>query len=93
MNEYFCTDYIEHILQPSFGYPPPRGTHPGQQGVIVCDGFGTHLCFTLIEKAIELGMEILLRVLNLSLVLQREDTVNFKVSYTRIFYDRCYCCC
>ena len=36
----------------------------------------------MIEKAIELGMEILLRVPNLSSVLQGEDTVNFKVNYT-----------
>ena len=31
-------------------------------------------------KAIELGMEILLRVPHLSFVLQGEDTVNFKVT-------------
>jgi hypothetical protein len=34
----------------------------------------------VIEKAIELGMEILLRVPDLSFVLQDEDTVNFKVN-------------
>ena len=37
-----------------------------------------HSRFAVIEKAIELGMEILLRVPNLSFVLQGEDTVNFK---------------
>ncbi len=74
VNEEFCADYITHILQPALGYPKPRDTHPGEQGVIVCDGVGTHLCFAVFEKAIELGMEILLRVPNLSYILQGEDT-------------------
>ena len=78
VNEEFCADYVEQVLHPALGYPPHRDTRPKQQGVIVCDGVGTHLCFTVIEKAIELGMEILLRVPNLSFVLQGEDTVNFK---------------
>ena len=80
VNEEFCADYVEHILRPALGYPLPRDTHPGQQGVVVCDGVGSHLCFSVVEKAIELGMEILLRVPNLSYILQGEDTVNFKVS-------------
>ena len=90
VNEEYCADYVEHIIQPSLGYPPPRDTHPGKQGVIICDGVGSHLCFAVIEKAIELGMEILLRVPNLSFVLQGEDTVNFKASYTH--FCQCRCC-
>ncbi len=69
VNEELCADYIEQILQPALGYPLPRDAHPGEQGVIVCDGVGSHLCFTVVEKAIELGMEILLRAPNLSYVL------------------------
>ena len=80
VNEEFCADYIEHILQPSLSYPLPRDTHPGEQGVIVCDGVGIHLCFAAIEKAIELRMDILLRIPNLSFALHGEDTVNSKVS-------------
>jgi hypothetical protein len=79
VNEEFCADYIDYILQPALGYPTPLDTRPGQQGVIVCDGAGTHLCFDVMEKTIEIGIEILLRVPNLSYVLQGEDTVNFKV--------------
>ena len=67
-------------MQPALGYPRPRDTHPGDQGVIVCDGVGSHLCFTVVEKAIELGIEILLRVPNPSYVLQGEGTLNFKVN-------------
>ena len=46
------------------------------------------MCFTVVEKAIELGMEILLRVPNPSYILQGEDTINFKVN-TTIFCCRC----
>ena len=74
----FCADYIENVLHPAMGYPPPKDTHPGQQGVIVCDGVGTHLCYQVIERAIKCGLEILLRVPNLSFVLQGEDVINFK---------------
>jgi hypothetical protein len=84
VNEEFCADYIENVFKPALGYPLPRVTHPGEQGVIVCDGVGSHLCYNVIEKAIELGMEILLRVPNLGFVLQGEDTVDFKVNTTII---------
>ncbi len=62
------------------GYPKPRSTHPGEQGVIICDGVGTHLGYQVVKKAIELRMDIMLRVPLLSFVLQGEDTVNFKVA-------------
>ncbi len=86
MTEEYCADYIENVLRPALGYPLPRDTHPGEQGVIVCYGVGSHLCFVVVEKAIELGLEILLRVPNLSYGLQGEDTVNFKVSTTLLCY-------
>ncbi len=84
VNEEFYEDYIANVPTPALGYPRPHDTHPGEQGVIVCDGVGSHLCYSVIEKAIELGMEILLRVPNLNYVLQGEDTVNFKVNTTTI---------
>ena len=59
----------------------PRSTHPGEQGVIICDGVGTHLGYHVVKKTIDFGMEILLRVPHLSFVLQGEDTVNFKMKY------------
>jgi len=65
------------VLYPAFGYPKPRGTHP-RQGVIVCDGVGTHLCEDVLDKAIDLGMEIVLRVPNLSYIFQGEDNINLK---------------
>lgn len=77
VNEAFCVDYLENVIHPALGYPKPRDKHPGQQGVVVCDGVGTHCGLTVVEKALELGLEILLRVPNLSWVLQGEDTVNF----------------
>ncbi len=72
-------DYLETIMAPALGYPKHRDTHPGEQGVIFCDGVGVHLTLQMVEKAIELGIEIIiLRVPNLSFVLQGEDTMNFK---------------
>jgi hypothetical protein len=62
VNEGLCEDYVDKILRPALGYPLPRDTHPGDQGVFICDGVGSHLCFTMAEKVIELGIEILLRV-------------------------------
>ena len=55
--------------------------------MIICDGVGTHLGYHVVKKAIELGIEILLRVPHLSFVLQGEDTVNFKV--TACFFTTC----
>ena len=78
VNEKLCQNYIETVLHPALGYPKPRDTHPGQQGVIVCDGVGTRLCEGVLDKAIALGMEIVVRVPNLSYISQGEDTINFK---------------
>jgi hypothetical protein len=80
VNEEVCADYVENVLRPALGYPLPRATHPGEQGFVVCDGMGSHLCFPVVEKDIEFGMEILLRVPNLNYILQGEDTNTFKVS-------------
>ncbi len=41
------------------------------------------------RKAIALGMEILLRVPHFSFVLQGEDTINFKITSTRML---CFAC-
>jgi hypothetical protein len=71
-----------------------RSTHPGEQGVIICDGVGTHLGYNVVRKAIDLGMEILLRFPHPSFVLQGEDTMNFKVKTTRLLrLCLCFCCC
>ena len=44
----------------------------------MCDGDGAHLCEDVLAMEITLGMEIVLRVPNLSYILQGEDTVYFK---------------
>ena len=74
----FCALYVKEILHPALGYPKPRALYPGEQGVIVCDGVGSHLSYSVVKMAIDNGMEILLRVPNLSFALQGEDTINFK---------------
>jgi hypothetical protein len=38
---------------------------------------GTHLGITVLEAAVDLGLEICLRVPHLSHILQGKDTVNF----------------
>ncbi len=55
--------------------------------MIICDGVGNHHGYEVVNKAIALGMEILLRVPHLSFVLKGEDTVNFKVKCLLV------CCC
>ncbi len=49
------------------------------------NGVGTHLGYHVVKKAIDLGMEILLRVPHLSFVLQGEDTMNLKVKTPLVF--------
>ena len=78
LKEELYVDYLQTIVHPALGYPPTRDVSPGQQGVLVVDGVGTHVGFFALESAISLGLEIVLRVPNLSYILQGEDTVNFR---------------
>ncbi len=50
----------------------PKRTHV-QQGVVISDSIGTHLGYNVFFKAIEIGLEIVLRIPHLSFVLQGED--------------------
>ena len=77
MTEEFAADYMLSILYPALQNPKKRSDAPGQQGVVFCDGVGTHLGFIVLETAVENGLEIVLRVPHLSYRLQGEDTVNF----------------
>jgi hypothetical protein len=79
VNEEFCRIYIEKILYPSLGIPKPRDSHPWKQGVIICDGVGTHLAYSVVKKAVNSGPEIVLRVPHPSFVLKGKDMANFKV--------------
>jgi hypothetical protein len=65
-------------MHPALGYPKPRETNYGQQGVVICDGVGTPIGYNVLMTALGLGIEVLLRVPNLSFALQGEDLVNFK---------------
>ncbi len=79
LNEQLAKDYMTTILHPSLGSPPTRSNKPGNQGVVICDGVGTHIGLVVLETALELGLEIILRVPHLSFRLQGEDTVNFSI--------------
>ncbi len=35
--------YMEEVTHSALGYPKSRLNHPGERGVILCDGVGTHL--------------------------------------------------
>jgi hypothetical protein len=80
-------DYLKTVLHPARGSPPPRSDAPGKQAVVICDGTGTQIGFSVLEAAVELGIEIVLRVPHLSFRLQGEDTVNFGV--LKVVYDMC----
>lgn len=87
LKEELYIDYLKTVVYPALGYPPPRHERPGEQGVLVVDGVGTHVGFYALEAAISCGLEIVLRVPNLSFVLQGEDTVNFRT------FKVCACAC
>ncbi len=76
ITEEYCGIYLETIVYLALGFPKPRRSHPGQQEVVICDGVGTHLGYYVVMKALELGLEILLRIPHLSHILQGKDTVN-----------------
>ena len=77
MNEAMNLHYVKNILWPALGYPKPRATHPGQQAVVICDGVGSHITLPVLELFAELGIEVILRVPNLSCRLQGEDLISF----------------
>lgn len=77
LNEDGVVDYVESVLKKAAHMVKPRSETPGQQAVVICDGVGTHLGLEVIESCIAHGIEIALRVPNLSFRLQGEDTVNF----------------
>ena len=77
VTEEWAADYLKNIIAPILHGTKPRHEAPGEQGVIFCDGVGTHLGINVLETAIEMGSEIVLRVPHLSFVLQGEDTINF----------------
>jgi hypothetical protein len=56
-----------------------RGPCCIEHGFMICDGVGTHIGFIVLEIAIELGLEVMLRVPPLSFRLQGEDTVDLSV--------------
>ena len=74
----YCGFYLRGVIYLALGYPKPRVAHPRQGRVLICDGVGTHLGYNVAMKAVELRLEILLRVSHLSYGLQKGDTANFK---------------
>jgi hypothetical protein len=87
LNEEGALDYLKTVLHPALGSPPPRSDARGKQDVVICDGVGTHIGFSVLEAAVELGIEIVLRVPHLSFRLHGEDTVNFGV--LKVVYNLC----
>jgi len=62
ITEEYCEICLETIIHLALGRPKPRTTHHGQQGVVICDGVGTNLGYDVVTKALDLGLEILVRV-------------------------------
>ena len=77
VTEEWAADYIKSIIRPALHGTRRRDEAPGEQGVIFCDGVGTHLGITVLEAALDMGAEVILRVHHLSFILQGEDTINF----------------
>jgi hypothetical protein len=85
LNEEGVADHGRTLLHQAVGPPPSRNDAPCQQGVVICDGMGTHIGFAVLETAVELGLEVVLHVPHLSFRLQGEDTVNFSVLKVNLF--------
>jgi hypothetical protein len=84
LNEEGAADYVRTVLYEVLGSPPSRDDSRGHQGVAICDGVGTHIEVAVLETAVELDLEVVLRVPHLSFRLQGEDTVNFSVLKVKI---------
>eukprot|EP00873_Tetraselmis_striata_P040558 jgi/Tetstr1/460822/TSEL_005983.t1 len=56
LNEKGAVDYVKQVMYHALGSPPPRSESPYQQGVVICDGVGTHIDFSVLEAAMDLGM-------------------------------------
>ena len=69
VNEEFCCLYAKEILYPALGYLKHRETHPGYQGVIICDDVGIHIGYSIVNAVVGLGLEILLRAPHLNFAL------------------------
>ena len=78
VTEEYCAIYFADIIHPSMGRPKSRDTHLRQQRVVICNGVGTHLGYSVVKKAVEMVLAIVLRVPHLSHIMQGEDTVNTK---------------
>jgi hypothetical protein len=85
LNEEGALDYLKTVLHPALGSLPPRSDALGKQVVVICDGVGTPIGFSLLEAAVELGIEIVLRVPHLNFRFWGGDTVNFGV--LKVVYD------
>jgi hypothetical protein len=70
LNEEGDVDYVMKVLHQVVGSPPSRNDARGHQGVVICDGVGTHIGFAVLETEVEFGLEV---------VLQGEDIVSFSV--------------
>jgi hypothetical protein len=64
LNEEGAVDYVKTLLHQDVRSPPSRNDARDQQGEVICDG--THIGFAVHETAVELGLEVVLRVPHLS---------------------------
>jgi hypothetical protein len=57
---------LKTVLHLALGSPPTRSDALGKQAVVICDEIGTHIGFSVLEAALELEIEIVLRVASCS---------------------------
>jgi hypothetical protein len=62
LSEEGAADYARTLLHHAAGSLSSRKDARGQQGVVICARVGTHIGFAVLETAVELGLEVVLRL-------------------------------
>jgi hypothetical protein len=47
LNEEGALDYLKTVLHHALGSPPPRSDASGKQAIVMCNGVGTHIGFSV----------------------------------------------
>ena len=80
MNTNLCGKYTEEVIMPIARHlNPGMANEDGKRSVEVCDGTQVHLGHERLQRCVEAGLEVVIRLPHSTHVTQGEDTVHFGV--------------
>jgi hypothetical protein len=80
MNTDLCGKYSEEVIMPNARHlNPGMANEDGKRSVEVCDGTQVHLGHERLQRCVEAGLEVVIRLPHSTHVTQGEDTVHFGV--------------